>query len=98
MVGFPADGGLVQSVTGTTALGNGSDGVRIWSSGNTVGGTAAGAGNVISGNGTHGVHIIGPRNLVQGNRIGTDVTGTRALGNDSGGVDISTSENTVGRT
>ena len=42
-------------VTGAVALGNASDGVEIdSSSGNTIGGTAAGAANVISGNGGYG--------------------------------------------
>ena len=60
------------------------DGVRITSgpSGNTIGGTAAGAGNVISGNATNGVEINGASTtttLVQGNFIGTDPTGTSAV-------------------
>ena len=38
-------------VTGTSALGNSGSGVRITSPNNTVGGTTAAAGNVISGNG-----------------------------------------------
>ena len=47
-----------------------------------VGGPEAGAGNVISGNGGFGVQS---RNgVVQGNFIGTDVTGTKALGNNMG--------------
>jgi hypothetical protein len=54
------------------------------STGNLVGGTAAGAGNVISANGSYGVYIYfagTTNNLVQGNIIGADVTGTNALGN-----------------
>ena len=53
-------------------------------SNNTIGGTAAGARNVISGNGSDGVVFIdgsATGNLVAGNYIGTDVTGTMALGN-----------------
>ncbi len=52
-------------------------------SGVTIGGTAAGAGNLISGNGG-GVSLRGDDAIVQGNRIGTDVTGTLALGNVAG--------------
>ena len=71
--------------------------------GNTIGGTASGAGNVISANGYYGVWIYGDgatENLVQGNRIGTDFSGTAPLGNASSGVliDSGASSNTVGGT
>jgi hypothetical protein len=55
---------------------------------NTVGGTAAGAGNLLAGNQRDGVLIGTFNNLVQGNRIGTDVTGAAPLGNGSNGVEI----------
>jgi hypothetical protein len=46
--------------TGTVALGNAVDGIAINSgSQNTVGGSAPGAGNVISGNGGQGVDLAG---------------------------------------
>ncbi len=51
---------------------------------NTIGGTDAGAGNVISGNAGDAIHINGPKatgNLVQGNHIGTGADGTTAVGN-----------------
>ncbi|HEY0977807.1 MAG TPA: HYR domain-containing protein [Flavobacteriales bacterium] len=72
---------------GTTAIGNGLSGVKIRDGlNNTVGGTTPAHGNVISGNGANGVEIS--RNLlptsgnaVQNNRIGTNATGTAALGN-----------------
>jgi hypothetical protein len=83
-------------VTGTRALGNGT-GVYITGSNNAVGGTAPGAGNTISGNGAFGVISAGDGNLIQGNLIGTDVTGTRALGNGTG-VYINWTNNTVGGT
>ena len=78
--------------TGGVALGNGSEGIRIVSggSGNLVGGTTAGARNIISGNVNDGAVItFGPSgNTIQGNFIGTDVTGTKPLGN-ADGVQIS---------
>jgi hypothetical protein len=80
---------------GAYAVGNGA-GVVINSSGNTVGGTAPGPGNLISGNGT-GVQVDSSGNLIQGNLIGTDVTGSTAVGNDTG-VSITAAFNTVGGT
>jgi parallel beta-helix repeat protein len=57
-------------------------GVRIGIGGVVVGGTAAGARNVISGN-TTGVRITGDAPRVEGNYIGLDATGA-TLGNDVG--------------
>ena len=74
-------------VTGAIALANVQGGVAIKGAhDNTIGGTAAGARNVISGNGA-GVVVDGPdadRNLIKGNYIGTDVTGTAAIANGVG--------------
>jgi RHS repeat-associated protein len=55
---------------------------------NLIGGASAGARNIISGNNDTGVEFgYGPsNNVVQGNFIGTDVTGTQALGNINDGV------------
>src|SRR5262249_20244924 len=59
-----------------------------------------GARNIISANGLAGVELFSSatNNLVAGNYIGTDVTGTGALGNSSDGVYIQGSNNTVGGT
>ena len=52
-----------------------------------VGGSAAGARNIISSNGTTGLQISDSNNnTVQGNYIGTDATGANALGNGWSGV------------
>jgi CSLREA domain-containing protein len=73
--------------TGAAALGNGRAGIRIeWSADNTIGGTAVGEGNVVAGNNGPGLvfQIGSTRNDVLGNLIGTDATGTIALGNSQG--------------
>ena len=77
---------------GDDDLGNTSDGVSLGFgvSNNTVGGTDAGARNIISGNGRFGV-ILGSSatgNRVIGNYIGTDAAGTIDLGNTDDGVRI----------
>ncbi len=86
-------------VTGAVDLGNGGDGVQLnMTSGNTIGGTAAVARNVISGNGGNGVTIgNATNNTVQGNFIGTTSSGSGMLGNDNQGVRFqSSSNNTLG--
>ena len=89
--------------TGGVALGNGGNGVSIDDADdNTLGGTATGAGNVISENALAGVYISGSAtgNDVQGNVIGADaaLVGTR-LGNATSGVHINgASGNSVGGT
>jgi hypothetical protein len=89
--------------TGKTILPNDGDGIQIDNApGNTVGGVATGAGNVISGN-NEGLHITGSgasKNLVVGNFIGTDLTATVALRNALDGVliDQGASSNTIGGT
>ncbi|MBV9927279.1 MAG: CSLREA domain-containing protein [Acidobacteria bacterium] len=89
------------NAAGSAKLGNGSHGVSIATAANVVGGTAAGARNVISGNGQAGI-IIQPvvtssANILQGNYIGTDATGTAALGNKFVGVWINFGANqTIG--
>ncbi len=90
------------NAAGTAALANGSNGVAIDSgaSGNTIGGTITGAGNLISGNGDNGVLVLDASgNLIAGNLIGTDKTGSISLGNDYNGIELDSSSNdTVGGT
>ncbi len=89
------------SVTGTNALGNTNNGVTINNApGNLVGGTVAGARNVISGNGGSGVFLNGAgaaANLVQGNYLGTDLNGSVAIANAGDGVTVNGAPaNTIG--
>jgi hypothetical protein len=74
-------------VNGTSALGNGENGVRILSSSNDIGGTVAGNGNTIAFNADHGVLIeSGVGNAVLGNAIfGNGGLGIN-LGDSDGGV------------
>ena len=83
-------------------LPNSGDGVDITngSNNNTIGGTGAGAGNVISGNTFQGLNIltqniqgvfqgVSPEgNQVLGNFIGTNAAGTAALGNGFAGISL----------
>ena len=71
-------------------------------SANTIGGTAAGAGNLISGNTYQGVQVFGNAgatptagNTIQGNFIGTNAAGTGAVGNANFGVIINGSVNNI---
>jgi uncharacterized repeat protein (TIGR01451 family) len=88
-----ATGNIVQgnfigtNAAGTAALGNGDSGIGIMdSTGNTIGGAAAGAGNIISANLGSGIFFSGTvtGTLIQGNRIGTDASAAVALANDDG--------------
>jgi hypothetical protein len=89
---------------GTAPLGNGRSGVAIGAPYNTIGGTQAGARNVISANGAIGIYIASPlgyasRNKVLGNFVGTDASGKGDLGNANYGVFIEHAPyNTIGGT
>ena len=101
---FPTTGNVVQGnyigtdASGANALPNlGTFGgtVLVRASGNTIGGTAPGAGNVIAGNGSSGVvlgilfgSLAADNNLVAGNLIGTAADGVIPLGNSGHGVHI----------
>ena len=109
-IGFNVSGDTVTvqgnyigtDVTGKIAMSNSSCGVIYYSSNNVLGGTAPGAGNVISGN-TVGVAMGGSTsatltgNLVQCNLIGLTADGDAPLPNRLGGVVLNTaSDNTIG--
>ena len=85
--------------TGTQPLGNANAGIELDDNDFGVGNCIID--NLISGNGT-GIHIgQAPLpgsilNTVQGNKIGTDVTGTKALPNKRFGIIVSDIQNTIG--
>lgn len=78
------------SVDGTADMGNGGYGVEVSGfAGAAVGNTIRN--NLISGNGDAGIWIYGDYasgTIVEGNYVGTDVTGSVAMGNDHGGVSV----------
>lgn len=80
-------GNLVGSdYTGTIPVGNHDWGIECQSAHNVIGSTDAGARNLFSGNGASGIVLYSENvtksmfNTVAGNYIGTDITGTQALG------------------
>jgi parallel beta-helix repeat protein len=79
---------------GTTAIPNGLDGIFISDApNNSIGGTTAGAGNLISGNGSVGIQLFGPLtlgNVIQGNALGLDSAGRPTLRNPAGGIFVNT--------
>ncbi|HEY7113259.1 MAG TPA: FG-GAP-like repeat-containing protein, partial [Thermoanaerobaculia bacterium] len=89
------------NLAGTAAVANQSEGIYVFgSTGATIGGTAAGTGNLVSGNGNAGIRIDTTGHVVQGNRIGTDVTGALAIGNGTAGLIsyFNAGPNTIGGT
>ncbi len=93
---------------GATALPNTSYGVWLFANvnsnitGNTIGGSSPGEGNLISGNGLSGVALQGSgttSNTILGNLIGTIEGGLGALPNATHGIFITdASDNTIGGT
>src|SRR5439155_21759823 len=87
-------------LTGTKALGNGfdpsaiflgqpingTDGLVVCGPNNTIGGPNPGQGNVISGNRGDGIFVGAGGNVIQGNRVGTNPSGTAALPNHVDGI------------
>lgn len=93
------------NAAGTAAVPNAQAGLLIYNGAtfNVIGGTTAGAGNVISGNGYEGLGIadVGTSgNSVQGNLIGLNATGTAAISNTWQGLSIfnGASSNLIGGT
>ena len=83
---------LVGLGTDEVADGNRFFGIQVTTAGNTI------ISNTVSGNGRSGLVLSGPEaenNVVQRNRIGTDSTGTVAVGNNAFGILISNSDNNL---
>ena len=116
-VGLFGSGNLLEGnfigtdLTGTLPVPNTHD-IDLLDGPSTIGGTAAGAGNVISDS-TIGIFLQGSGDLIEGNFIGTDATGTKALPNGGfinntmtgvgtmpvvGGIDVGGDSNTIGGT
>ena len=99
-IGNVIQGNLIgTSADGLSSIPNEQQGVLIWNAGNNiVGGGETGARNVISGS-QENVLIQGfgqaNGNVIQGNYIGTDITGTVALGASQSGVSISDAGQTL---
>ncbi len=85
--------------SGSAAMGNGGDGIGIFSgtslasaNGNVIGGTSSGEGNVVSGNGQNGIDITAQNggnasnNTVAGNFVGTTANGMGKIGNGADGI------------
>ncbi len=104
--GFSGNGvsvtGNDESVTGSQITGN-QNGIVVsgFATGNTIGGTVAGAGNVITSNTNDGIDLdIVQQTVIEGNWIGTDFNSAVGLGNDNDGIEVSdgAAGNTIGGT
>ena len=86
---------------GSLAAGNKAHGVFVQAPDNVIGGTTSKDRNIISGNGKAGVYFYSSsakNNKVQGNYVGTDVTGNKAVKNLNGVQMSGAPYNTVGGT
>jgi titin len=84
---FIAGNKIGTDIDGLTAMGNANVGLLVGGDCNIIGGSTAGAGNLVSGNGEAGVLIKGgSTNYVIGNTIGTTITGNAELPNAGDGV------------
>jgi len=97
-LGLSADGNTIAANNPAAAQHLG--GVRIESTGNTIGGMAAADRNVASGNGFAGIELFGAAatgNFIYGNYAGLDATGALARPNSQAGVDLElASDNFIG--
>lgn len=84
------------------ARGNSANGIQLMNSRETIiGGNHLTEGNIISASGGAGINFEGPdskKTIIKGNYIGTDNTGTLALGNNVIGIILKSDSCTVGST
>ncbi len=85
------------AASGLVALPNGASGISLGTGGHTIGGSTAGARNIISGNTNSGIlATLSDANTINGNFIGVDKAGN-AMGNGVHGIDLQASQwNTIG--
>ena len=104
--GTPGSGSLFEgnylgtNASGTAALHDSLDpgfGIHLTSWYDTIGGPAAGAGNLISGY-AEGIDLEGYFEIVQGNLIGTNAAGNQRLGSSGVGINITGRQETIGGT
>ncbi|GBE27786.1 hypothetical protein BMS3Bbin03_01715 [bacterium BMS3Bbin03] len=86
------------NASGDAALGNFGIGLSLFASDNIVGGSSEGERNLISGNKEDGIRIDGEENIVMGNYIGTDISGSAAIGNRWDGIALYGPHNVIGGT
>jgi hypothetical protein len=83
--------------TGSYAIPNALAGVTTDGINVTVGGRSPGEGNLCSGNSLHGIVMLSSYSQAIGNKVGTDITGSYAVGNGGDGFVVQGANVTVGR-
>lgn len=92
----------LNSTGGSTGVGNTGHGIYVNGDSNTIGGSNAGEGNLISANSTSGVTIDSEFNTISGNLVGVNKNGDGAFPNATGfignraGIVLSGNNNVVG--
>ena len=75
--------------TGTFVVSNTGNGILVAAGNPTVGGTLAGARNVIGGNGGNGIAVTGSNTIIRGNFLGVGADGVTHVTNASAGIAVS---------
>jgi Right handed beta helix region len=80
-------------VTGTKPIGNQGWGIEDNGTNNDLGENVVHGGLVVSANAMGGIHLTGSGTTVDSSKIGTDITGNKALGNKGNGVELDSATN-----